>query len=212
MIAEIQNRLLATGLLLKRPAIYYGDSIIAYDELFNAVLIVAEILRSCGIRTGDRVAFFLPDCPLMVFIILASAEIGAVYCGMNIKASPDENTVLLRQCRAQLIIYDDSLEQVTPEMEDIGSISSDEMEKHLDGKRYGPMPRVSGTAHDLDFGISFTSGTTGISKGVFHTVADFFLCGQACISRWGIGADDIVFSSAPLLTTLSHLAARPTEK
>jgi acyl-CoA synthetase (AMP-forming)/AMP-acid ligase II len=203
MIAEIRNRILSTGLSVKRPALYHCDSIIAYDELFNTVLIVAEFLRSRGIRPGDRVAFFLPDCPLMVFIILACAEISAVYCGMNIKASPNENTILLQQCRARLVIYDYSLDRAAPKIEGIERISRDELEKQMNRKSSWSMPVVSETAHDIDFGVSFTSGTTGVSKGVLHTLADYFLCGQACINRWGLGADDIVFSSVPLLTTLS---------
>ena len=40
---------------------------------------VAGVLKSQGVRKGDRVIIYLPPCPLAVASMLACARIGAVH-------------------------------------------------------------------------------------------------------------------------------------
>lgn len=40
---------------------------------------VSNVLKSHGVRKGDRVAIYMPPCPLAVASMLACARIGAVH-------------------------------------------------------------------------------------------------------------------------------------
>ncbi len=58
---------------------------ISRDELRTAVAGVAAGLKSGGVKKGDRVAGFLPNCPEAVIAMLATASIGAIWSS----CSPD---------------------------------------------------------------------------------------------------------------------------
>ena len=54
-------------------------------ELKSQVSAVANFLKTKGIKSGDRVAAYLPNIPETIIMMLASASIGAVFSS----ASPD---------------------------------------------------------------------------------------------------------------------------
>lgn len=58
---------------------------VSWDSLHDEVARVAAALREHGVRSGDRVAAFLPNIPEAVIAMLATASIGAVWSS----CSPD---------------------------------------------------------------------------------------------------------------------------
>jgi len=73
-----------------QPAIVSWDergrrASLSYAELYGEVARVAAALRAHGVRTGDRVAGFLPNVPEAVVAMLATASIGAAWSS----CSPD---------------------------------------------------------------------------------------------------------------------------
>jgi len=50
-----------------------------YNELFQEVNRVAAMMRSLGVKTGDRVIIYMPMIPEAAFAILACARIGAIH-------------------------------------------------------------------------------------------------------------------------------------
>jgi acetoacetyl-CoA synthetase len=56
-----------------------------YAELYNEVARVAKSLKDAGVKTGDRVAGFMPNMPETVIATLATASLGAVWSS----CSPD---------------------------------------------------------------------------------------------------------------------------
>lgn len=83
----------AQNLLRRRDA---GDAIVfcgedgarrrlSYQELHVAVAQCASMLRAAGVRSGDRVAAYLPNLPETVIAMLAAASIGAIFSS----SSPD---------------------------------------------------------------------------------------------------------------------------
>ncbi|PIE77358.1 MAG: acetyl-coenzyme A synthetase, partial [Candidatus Delongbacteria bacterium] len=51
---------------------------ISYNELHKEVCKMANVLKSKGIKKGDRVCIYLPMIPELAFSVLACARIGAV--------------------------------------------------------------------------------------------------------------------------------------
>ena len=58
---------------------------LTYVELYDQVAKVADVLRSWGVQSGDRVAGFLPNIPEAIVAMLAATSIGAVWSS----CSPD---------------------------------------------------------------------------------------------------------------------------
>jgi propionyl-CoA synthetase len=51
----------------------------SYQELFDQVNSTAAMMRSLGVKRGDRVIIYMPNMPEAVFAILACARLGAVH-------------------------------------------------------------------------------------------------------------------------------------
>ena len=58
---------------------------LSFGELYDRVSVLAQALRTAGIRPGERVAGYLPNMPEALVAMLASASIGAVWSS----CSPD---------------------------------------------------------------------------------------------------------------------------
>ena len=56
-----------------------------YKELYNTVAKLAQSLRNIGVRSGDRVAAFMPNLPHTIMAMLATSSIGAIWSS----CSPD---------------------------------------------------------------------------------------------------------------------------
>ena len=68
----------------QKPAILWegedGQSrIITYRDLFLQVQKFSNVLKSCGVKKGDRVTIYLPMVPELPVAMLACARIGAVH-------------------------------------------------------------------------------------------------------------------------------------
>src|SRR5690606_3194245 len=52
---------------------------ITYQQLHDEVCKAANMLRSLGVKRGDRVCIYLPMVPELAYMVLACARIGAVH-------------------------------------------------------------------------------------------------------------------------------------
>jgi acetoacetyl-CoA synthetase len=83
----------AENLLRRRDGaaaiVFWGEdrvqSSVTFAELHQEVSRLAQALRHCGVKAGDRVAAYLPNIPGAVIAMLAAASIGAVWSS----CSPD---------------------------------------------------------------------------------------------------------------------------
>jgi len=83
----------AENLLQRRDAetaiVFWGEdrvkSSVTYAELYHEVSRLAQALRACGIKPGDRVAAYMPNLPGTIIAMLAATSIGAIWSS----CSPD---------------------------------------------------------------------------------------------------------------------------
>ncbi|MFF3885791.1 long-chain fatty acid--CoA ligase [Streptomyces sp. NPDC001914] len=66
-----------------RPALRLGERVITYAELDERTARAAALLRSEGVRPGDRVALMLPNVPEFVVLYYGVLRAGAVVVPMN---------------------------------------------------------------------------------------------------------------------------------
>jgi len=174
----------------------------SYKELLDEVCRAANMLKSLGIRKGDRVVFYMPMVPELAIGILACARIGAVhsvvFAGFSAQALADR----VDDAQAKMIICSDynnrgkksiPVKQVVDEAMDIGCNSIETVIVHkntgleinwsddTDQSWHENMANQSTVceaeqmdAEDLLF-ILYTSGSTGKPKGVVHTCGGYMV-------------------------------------
>jgi acyl-CoA synthetase (AMP-forming)/AMP-acid ligase II len=140
---------------------------------------LVSALSSNGVGKGDRLAIFALDSHRFVEIVLAATKLGAVYVPLNYRLRRTEVDVLVDRAKPVAMFYDvryadllDGLDQqhgiklMLALDERPGESASDYEELLATGTEAEP-PVV---ASDRDIiGLAFTSGTTGLPKGVLQS-------------------------------------------
>ena len=180
----------------KDPALH-----VTYAELLDRVARFANVLKSLGVKKGDRVAIYLPMIPEAAYAMLACTRIGAVHSVVFAGFSPDALADRVNDCGAVLVITADHAPRggrATPLKSNADQAlrrCSDRV-KLLVVRRTGAQtdwvegrdfhyetlaalaspdcpPEPMG-AEDPLF-ILYTSGSTGKPKGVVHTTGGYLV-------------------------------------
>lgn len=174
---------------------------ITYAELHREVCIMANILKSRGVKKGDRVTIYMPMIPEASYAMLACARIGAVHSVVFGGFSPDALAGRIIDCASTCIITadegvrggktvplkantDSALEQC-PDVNTVlvikrtgGSINwhgDRDIWHHEAAKNVDTnCPPEEMNAEDPLF-ILYTSGSTGKPKGVLHTTGGYMV-------------------------------------
>lgn len=184
-----------TALIFKSEAL--EPMRITYAQLYDRVARLARSLRDMGIKTGDRVAGFMPNMIETVIAMLATASIGAIWSS----CSPDFGIkgVLDRfgQIRPKVLFtangyyYNgkahDSLTRISGVLKDISSIQKVVVVTYTEekpdisqvpdsvyfddfiSKESGLEIKFEQLPFDHPLYIMYSSGTTGIPKCIMHS-------------------------------------------
>ncbi len=83
------------------------SSKITYQELYEHVCRFANVLKSHGVKRGDRVTLYMPMIPEATYVMLACARIGAVHSVVFGGFSPDALAGRIRDCDSHVVITAD---------------------------------------------------------------------------------------------------------
>ncbi|NYJ08715.1 class I adenylate-forming enzyme family protein [Petropleomorpha daqingensis] len=163
-----------------RPCFVFGDgSHQTFAETNSRVNRLADALSTAGVSTGGRVAVVATDSGGYVEVLLACMKLGATYVPLNNRLQSDELLTLLRRAEPTALFassrYLEVCRALAPQVGSIRLVGA------FDGE---PAPGVvpfeelvdSGTDVEPDvpvsdddvLGLAFTSGTTGLPKGVLQ--------------------------------------------
>src|SRR5205807_9790672 len=81
---------------------------LTYFDLFRQVSAFANVLKSLGIRKGDRIAIYLPLIPELAIAMLACARVGAVHSVVFGGFSAESLRDRINDAKARLLITADS--------------------------------------------------------------------------------------------------------
>jgi acetyl-CoA synthetase len=174
---------------------------ITYAELHRETCKFANVLKSLGIKKGDRVTIYLPMIPEIAVAMLACARIGAIHSVVFGGFSPDSLAGRIQDCDSNLLITadeglrggrkvplkanaDKALENC-PTIKDVivlrrtgGKIDwtpgRDLWWHELTAKASSDCAPEHMSAEDPLF-ILYTSGSTGKPKGVLHTTGGYLV-------------------------------------
>ncbi len=174
---------------------------ITYAELQDEVCRAANALTELGVRTGDRVAIYLPMIPEAVVAMLACARIGAPHTVVFGGFSADALASRLDDCEAKVVITSDggyrrgSASALKPAVDEART-KTDVVQKVLVVRRTGQdvawddavdvwwhdAVGSASSEHACEFFdsehplyVMYTSGTTGKPKGILHTTGGYLV-------------------------------------
>jgi acetyl-CoA synthetase len=204
---------------------------ITFLELYRQVNKFANVLKSLGIKKGDRVAIFLPMIPELVISLLACARIGAIHSVVFGGFSPESLRDRINDSGVKLLITADGgyrRGQIIPLKHDADVALNDcptvehviivkrgdfllrfkEGRDHWfhrlmqDAKAY--CPPVYMDSEDPLF-ILYTSGTTGKPKGIMHTCGGY-ITGVYATSKYvfDLKDDDVFWCTADVGWVTGH--------
>jgi fatty-acyl-CoA synthase len=146
-----------------------------YAELGEAVDRLARSLLAAGVRPGDRLGIWSPNCAEWVLVQYATAKAGIVLVNINPAYRTSELEYALRQSGCRWLIaapafktsdYAAMIESVRgslPELERVVLLGTPEWEALAAGT--GEPVELPDCQFDDPINIQYTSGTTGFPKG-----------------------------------------------
>jgi acyl-CoA synthetase (AMP-forming)/AMP-acid ligase II len=156
-----------------------------YPELDARCNRAANGLTDAGVSAGDRVALLLMNGPEFVETFFGAAKLGAVSVPLNWRLVADELSFILTDSGATTMVFGSAFTEVVTELHERGTDGTqvttwihvgdpgDRPEfavgyEDVLARSSADAPEIGGSDDDLLF-IMYTSGTTGLPKGVMHT-------------------------------------------
>ncbi len=189
----------------KKTALIYKKRKISFKELKNASDSIANYLVSYGVKKGDRVGIFLPNCWEYVAILFAIAKVAAVAVPINYTIKSKELSSILEDAQIKMFFAHDTLINIVK-----GSIAAINygqvvwVGKDVKGTRLKniltlPPLIKSRSWNDSDLAMIFyTSGTDGDSKGVMISNRNILFAIETTKSFFSMKKGDRVFLMLPM--------------
>lgn len=193
-----------------QPALEILDTgeTLTYGEFDERVNRVANALSDRGIRKGDRVAMVLFNTVEFPLTLYACYKLGAVPVPVNYMLARENFRYIVDDIAPKVVIYDADVEDdfstaladaaVDPHTVGVGDCSAtDEDFEALSAHADGTAPPEVPIEPDDPTYILYTSGTTGMPKGVTFTARTASNRAQESARSIGISQDSVALQVSP---------------
>lgn len=174
---------------------------ISYRQLHTEVSKMANVLKSQGVKKGDRVCIYLPMIPELAYTVLACARIGAIHSVVFAGFSSTALATRINDCDATLVVTSDGsyrgnktidlkkiVDQALEQCPQVSNVLVAERTKTevtmIEGRDKWLAPLTEAASDDCPVEIMeaedplfilYTSGSTGKPKGMVHSSAGYMV-------------------------------------
>ena len=187
------------------------DNALNHKQLYESSAQLANTLVESGISSIDRVGIYMGRCiemPIAVYGILMAA---GAYVPIDPSAPPDRVKFILEDCGINILITNESKQSALSRILDSDSTPL----KHIIGLSQGIIDSIrtvswktvwqaaktppAETAREDDLAyIMYTSGSTGVPKGLMHTHRSGLAYARHSADLYQVSSSDILGNHAPL--------------
>lgn len=170
-VSLLHKHLIADG---EKTALLGIDQRVSYASLYENILRYASLLQLQGISRGDRVLVALPDSPEFIYAFLGSLYAGMIPVPCNDRMETDAIEFILRDSGATALftaIASPAAKATSAKLKHGYHTDTPEFGILVATVSPGACPPAEFASDTLGF-MLYTSGSTGLPKGVPHAAKD----------------------------------------
>lgn len=204
----------------KKTAVRFQEENLSYEDLDRLSNQVANQLLACGIRHGERVGIYLNKSIPSIISIFAILKAGAVYVPLDANAPISRIAYIIENCQISCLLTSSLKASNLPEISaqapslknaiitddspvDIGAVTFNlHAWQAVIQNSPATLPANPSVETDLAY-ILYTSGSTGVPKGVMITHLNALTFVNWCFQTFSVSSQDCLSSHAPLHFDLS---------
>jgi long-chain acyl-CoA synthetase len=190
-----------------KPAIEFEGRSITFGDLDERSNKLANALASAGVGAQDRVAFIDKNGPEFFDVVYALGKLNAVCVAVNWRLAPAEMAYIIDHAGAEVVIvgpeFVPHVEKVLPDLPKVKTIIAigghptwEDYERFVQSGSPED-PRVECAPDDVCIQM-YTSGTTGLPKGVMLTNDNFFGQLEGVSAAWDLTDDSVNMACMPM--------------
>jgi fatty-acyl-CoA synthase len=191
----------------ERTALIFEDKMFSYGSFAQLVRRQAKLLQDCGVCMGDRVAFVGFNQPAFLETLFAANALGAIFVPLNFRLTAEELKFIINDAGVHTLVCDAPMQEVIDPVK--GELCCREYfgaESNLAGWRSLTDERAQSAVLEHPVGVDqhdtsvimYTSGTTGLPKGVMLSHGNIMWNNINAQLTYGGDRDDVVLTAAPL--------------
>lgn len=212
---KVNGKILSLNALLERSnrlfpdnvAIIWQDKKITYKELYYRACLLSKKLIENGVRPQDRVLLFFENSLEFYIGYFGIVQTGAVIAPLNTFLHESELTHILNDAKPKLIVTHSSHIELFNKLETDKTVVLI-TENDMDTQSPVPHALPAFTPHSLEpdemAALLYTSGTTGMPKGVMLSSKNIMTNVLQGMARFSMEEHEVMFGVLPLFHSFSQ--------